>query len=123
MRTCPHLLEQPRVLNCDHRLIGEGSEQIDLPLGERARVGAADRNYANCFIGPHKRDGQRGAETKSAGKVAALGVLGSLGLQIGDMKRLSLEDGACRGKPARQGQRTLPNGADSGDWSLVSDEA
>src|SRR6516162_4251858 len=27
--------DQPRILDCDHRLIGEGAHQLDLPLGER----------------------------------------------------------------------------------------
>jgi hypothetical protein len=26
---------QPRVLDRDHRLVGEGADQLDLPLGER----------------------------------------------------------------------------------------
>ena len=37
-----HLLEQPHVLDGDHRLVGEGLEQLDLLVAERAHLGAAD---------------------------------------------------------------------------------
>ena len=30
-----HLVEQPHVLDRDHRLVGEGGEQLDLLVGER----------------------------------------------------------------------------------------
>ena len=33
-------VEQPHVLNSDHRLIGEGFEQLDLRRGEGAHLGA-----------------------------------------------------------------------------------
>ena len=36
------LLEQPHVLDGDHRLVGEGFEQIDLPVGERLDDFAAE---------------------------------------------------------------------------------
>ena len=36
----PEFLEQPHVLDGDHRLIGEGLEQGDLPLGEGPNLGA-----------------------------------------------------------------------------------
>ena len=28
-------IEQPHILDCDHRLVGEGSDQFDLAVGER----------------------------------------------------------------------------------------
>jgi hypothetical protein len=34
-RACLHLVEQPHVLDCDHRLVGEGRDQVDLLLRER----------------------------------------------------------------------------------------
>ena len=33
---CASLVEQPRVLDGDHRLVGEGRHQLDLLVGERA---------------------------------------------------------------------------------------
>ena len=40
------LVEQPRVLDRDHRLVGEGLRQRDLPVGERTGVGAHDADGA-----------------------------------------------------------------------------
>ena len=34
---CLHLVEQPHVLDGDHRLVGEGLNQLDLLVGERFR--------------------------------------------------------------------------------------
>src|SRR5262245_53813868 len=36
------LVEQPDILDSDHRLVGEGLEQSGLVVGEAARVGARD---------------------------------------------------------------------------------
>ena len=35
-----HLVEQPHVLDRDHRLVGEGGDQLDLLVGERPDLGA-----------------------------------------------------------------------------------
>ena len=40
-------LEQPHVLDGDHRLIGEGFEQRDLLVGERTDLRAANKNRPN----------------------------------------------------------------------------
>ena len=42
------LLEQPHVLNGNHRLIGEGLEKRDLLVGEGLDFRAADANRTNC---------------------------------------------------------------------------
>jgi hypothetical protein len=38
-----HLVKQPHVLDCDHRLVGEGGDQLDLPVAERP--GGATRQH------------------------------------------------------------------------------
>ena len=38
-----HLLEQPRVLDGDHGLVGEGLQQLDLLVGERLHFVATER--------------------------------------------------------------------------------
>ena len=45
-----HLLEQPRVLDGDHGLVGEGLEQIDLPISEQSYFGASDQERSNCLF-------------------------------------------------------------------------
>ena len=42
-----HLVEQPHVLDRDHRLVGEGAQQCDLPFREGVRVGSNDRDCAD----------------------------------------------------------------------------
>jgi hypothetical protein len=42
-----HLVEQAHILNGDHRLVGEGLDQLDLLFGERARGGAVHDEQAN----------------------------------------------------------------------------
>ena len=43
VRACLHLIEQAYVLDRDHRLIGEGGDQLDLFFGERLHNGSGDR--------------------------------------------------------------------------------
>src|SRR5207249_3493275 len=50
---CPRLqlLEEADVLDGDHRLVGEGLQQLDLVVGERSRLGAThlDDAYRGTF--------------------------------------------------------------------------
>src|SRR6267143_3538606 len=41
-----HLLEQSRIFDRDHRLVGEGSQQLDMMVGESAGLDARHRNEA-----------------------------------------------------------------------------
>ena len=43
------LVEQPHVLDGDHRLIGEGFEQLDLRRGEGAHLDATRSQCSNEF--------------------------------------------------------------------------
>jgi len=40
-----HLVEQAHVLDRDHRLVGEGGDQLDLFFGERLHNGSGDDNH------------------------------------------------------------------------------
>ena len=40
-------LEQPHVLDGDHRLVGEGFEQLDLLVCERANFSSANHNHSD----------------------------------------------------------------------------
>ncbi len=44
---CLELLEQPRVLDCDHRLVGEGLQHGDLSFGEHRGLGTGDGDCTN----------------------------------------------------------------------------
>ena len=51
-------LEQPHVLNRDHRLVGEGLEELDLRRGEGAHLGATCAQRSNEFPLLTKGNGQ-----------------------------------------------------------------
>ena len=61
-RAGPKLLEQPYVLDGDRRLVGKGSDQFDLLVGERPHLGAGQREYADRHTIAHHRHAQHGAE-------------------------------------------------------------
>jgi hypothetical protein len=42
-----HLVEQPRILDGNHGLVGEGLEEVDLPIRERPRLPAHDANHSD----------------------------------------------------------------------------
>ena len=54
-------LEQPHVLDGDHRLVGEGFEKLDLRRGEGAHLGATRGQCSNEFSLLTKGNGQEGA--------------------------------------------------------------
>ena len=49
-------LEQPRVLDGDHRLLGEVAHQLDLLVGERPHFLTVNRDGADQFVFPEHRD-------------------------------------------------------------------
>jgi hypothetical protein len=42
-------LKQPRVLDGDDGLVGEGLDQLDLLVSKRANLRAPDGDHADCF--------------------------------------------------------------------------
>src|SRR5437764_585874 len=53
-------IEQPRVLDGDHRLVSEGGNQFNLPLGEWANRGACQSEHADDVALAYERDAQHG---------------------------------------------------------------
>ena len=51
-----HLLEQPRVLDGDHRLVGEGLHQGDVIIGKQSNFGSSDEDYSQQLVGPEHRN-------------------------------------------------------------------
>ena len=62
------LLEQPHVLDGDHRLVGEGLEQPDLPVGERLDLASASRRSRRSARPPaaSARPGRSGIPARAA---------------------------------------------------------
>src|SRR5690349_20834999 len=57
-----HLFEQPRVLNRDHRLVGESGEQIDLILGERFDLRTRQEQSTDRSTLPQQGNSQDGTK-------------------------------------------------------------
>jgi hypothetical protein len=87
----------------DHGLVGEGLEQIDLSVGERPHLSPPDKNCTDCFASANERNSQYCAVAEPTGNLATLRILLSLSLQIGNLKRLSIEDGTTGKNPTREG--------------------
>jgi hypothetical protein len=53
-----HLLEQTRILDCDHRLVGEGLDEFDLLVCKGQNHATAQEKTAESLIFAEERDGQ-----------------------------------------------------------------
>ena len=84
-----HLVEQPSVLDRDHRLVGKGAKQLDVMIGEHARLAPrADDETDECAL-VHQRRVGRAAPTAGTGEFPDLPV-GCFGVY--DLRRLAVLD-------------------------------
>ena len=58
-----NLVEQPDVLDGDHRLVGKGRDQFDLLVGEWTHFRARQGNYADRYAFAQHRNAEHSAET------------------------------------------------------------
>src|SRR5262249_14117803 len=63
LRPSLHLVEQPRVLDRDHRLVGEGCSELDLFLGECPYLGATDTETPDSLVRSQQGNGEGGPES------------------------------------------------------------
>ena len=96
--------EQPRVLDGDGCLVGEGLHQSDLTVGERANFESVAQDHAQQLVRPEHGDREYGS--KGLHLPRAVGVLG-VGLGIMDVDGAPLEGGARRGA-APSGSNGIP---------------
>jgi hypothetical protein len=90
------LVEQPHVLDGDHRLVGEGLQQRNVGLGEGARVAAADRQCADGVAGAQKRHGEHSAYFQSACGPRFCGLrVGVVAVQVRDIHRFPVQHGTA----------------------------
>src|SRR4029077_13382212 len=64
MRAVAQLVKQPRVLNGNRRLRGEGVDHVDLVLGKSAWRCPEQVDDAKYVVVPHKGDAERGAQPR-----------------------------------------------------------
>ncbi len=72
MERLAQLVEQPRVLDGDDGLGGEGRYEFDLLVAEGPDLSTTDRNGTDSLFLPHKRDGQNRAVTLATGHLATI---------------------------------------------------
>src|SRR5262245_27294877 len=99
-----YFVEQPHVLDCDYRLIGEGLEQSNLSLREGLRLVAAECDRANRNAFSHQRDAKERAEAPASCVFAALGKFGIFALQVSNMNGPAIENRSARNCPADKGE-------------------
>src|SRR5262249_1234974 len=90
------LIEQPHVLNGDHRLIGEGFEQLDLSLCERTDFRPANLNRTDCETITQQRRCQHSAKAGCYTEGLGPWELGFGCSEIMDVDRLPINDGPSR---------------------------
>ena len=56
--TSPQFVEQPGILDCDHRLVGKGGDQLYLFFRKRLYARSSERNGANGRAVPQKRNSE-----------------------------------------------------------------
>ena len=104
----PGLVEQPRVLDRDHGLVGEGLHQVDVGLGERLDPAAQQRDHADRLAIAQHRHRQHRAEAVTRLELAHVGVLGvDERNDVLDMQQPALEERTPADRRAAQRQLVL----------------
>ena len=115
------LLEQPDVLDRDHRLVGEGLEEHDLAVGEALIGGAAKLDGAERHALAQQGHAEDGAEAHALRVRAALGELGRLILHVRHVDGRGVQHRATPGVAAGQGQGEFAHRTDR-NRAVVGDE-
>jgi hypothetical protein len=87
-----NFLEQAHVLDGDDGLVGEGVGEFDLLIGERPHRAAAQNDDTNRIAFAQQRHTENGVETSPPNDF--LHRVFGIGLDVGDMDRLSLQQNA-----------------------------
>src|SRR6516225_2412928 len=86
-----HLVEQARVLDGDHGLVGEGLGQRDLLFGKRKNLGATENKRPDNFLLTHQGHSENRSVAHPSRHLASDRELASFGLQIVDMNGLAID--------------------------------
>src|SRR5262249_24755996 len=92
------LIEQSHILDRDHRLVGEGVDQLDLLVGKGLHRSPRQRNDADRATLAQQRHRKRGAKSGSLLNVG-VGIFG-IGQDIGHVHAVPLHQGAPDDAPA-----------------------
>ena len=81
-----HLIEQAHVLDCDHRLVGESRNQLNLLFGKRSHRLASDDDHANRNTLSQQRNTKYGTKTA---KLHVGQTVFRIGQDVGNMNDLA----------------------------------
>jgi hypothetical protein len=96
------LREQAHVLDGDHRLVGEGLEQLDLRVAEWAHLSTSEHDRADGYSLAQERNAQHRAVAEPAGNRTAFWKFQHLGLKIRHMDRRPIAHRASGGRAANR---------------------
>ena len=99
--------DQPRVLNRDHRLIGEGADEFDLPVGKRFHPKASEDDHASHLALAQQRHAEQGADPTQRNRLGHS--VFRIGSQIGDMDDMAFKRGPPGHRRAVGGKRLALN--------------
>src|SRR2546425_969793 len=103
----PRLVEQPRILDRDRRLIRECLQKLDLLVSEGPSFYAAQNDRAETHSFAKKRRSQRGPVLPAPGLVAAHRILRRFRLEVVDVHRSPLGDRSARYGSSIEGPRAI----------------
>src|SRR5258705_13288686 len=112
-------IEQPHILDGDHRLVGEGFGQFNLLCGKGPNFTATDLKGADCLFASQQRDRKNCPVAHPPCHRGAIRKLDQLGLQVVHMNWLAIYDRASGGPSPCE----WPFGEISRDWTVVGREA
>src|SRR5215472_13506227 len=95
------LADEPRVLDCDHRLVREGRDQRDLILGERLDPLARETEHADGLALAHQRNTEQGPRFRDRECFREL--VFRVGGDVGDLHGPAFLDDASGDGPASRG--------------------
>ena len=87
-----HLVEQPHILDRDHRLVGEGLQQLHVMRDKRSRLDPRRADHADGFVIAHQGREQHAAKTARSCEIPEHGRSAGLSLGVGDLRRLTIAD-------------------------------
>src|SRR5262249_55007991 len=115
-----NVVEKPGVLDRDDSLVGQGGEQLNLPLREGLNLGAGHYQYPDRVAFPQKRKAQQRAKTPNSLGFKQVGI--GVGQGVGNLNLSArLQDSPDERSSPRRQRKALEVLKQAGRESVVRD--